>query len=354
MPFAHGSSVRDDCLFHPSPRRFARSVMTSVPFSAARLHGLHDERLQSNIANELFRQHGEGIRTDMTDVTLYDRDPNYIPRVAAVHDMCGYGKCSLTAAIPILSAAGCDVCPVPTALFSAHTRYAVFTFHDTTDILSGYLDAWQKEDVELDGVYSGFLGSPDQVAIIQRLYREYPNALRLVDPVMGDAGEMYPTYTPELCEAMGALADGADVLMPNLTEASILTKRDYPGQDIDEATVNELLGALLKLGAKNVVLKGINHGDGKIVNYMASASTGVAGKIELAHEKLPYMIHGTGDAFASALCGAVMAGRGLAESAEIAGEFVRHAMVSTRNQPHFEDRGVSFELNLGELTDLVK
>ena len=274
--------------------------------------------------------------------------------LAAVHDLCGYGKCSLTAAIPILSAAGCDVCPVPTALFSAHTRYAVFTFHDTTDILSGYLDAWQKEDVELDGVYSGFLGSPDQVAIIQRLYREYPNALRLVDPVMGDAGEMYPTYTPELCEAMGALADGADVLMPNLTEASILTKRDYPGQDIDEATVNELLGALLELGAKNVVLKGIDHGDGKIVNYVASASTGVAGKIELAHEKLPYMIHGTGDAFASALCGAVMAGRGLAESAEIAGEFVRHAMVSTRNQPHFEDRGVSFELNLGELTDLVK
>ena len=215
------------------------------------------------------------------DVTLYDRDPHYIPRVAAVHDMCGYGKCSLTAAIPILSAAGCDVCPVPTALFSAHTKYAVFTFHDTTDILSGYLDAWRKENVELDGVYSGFLGSPDQVSIIQRLYREYPSALRLVDPVMGDAGQMYPTYTPELCEAMGALADGADVLMP-------------------------------------------------------------------------YMIHGTGDAFASALCGAVMAGRGLAESARIAGEFVRHAMESTRNQPHFEERGVSFELDLGELTSLVK
>ena len=154
----------------------------------------------------------------MSDVTLYDRDPKYIPRVAAVHDMCGYGKCSLTAAIPILSAAGCDVCPVPTALFSAHTRYAVFPFHDTTDILSGYLDAWQKEDVELDGVYSGFLGSPDQVAIIQRLYREYPNALRLVDPVMGDAGEMYPTYTPELCEAMGALADGADVVVYSTTK----------------------------------------------------------------------------------------------------------------------------------------
>ena len=114
------------------------------------------------------------------------------------------------------------------------------------------------------------------------------------------------------------------------------------------------MGALLELGAKNVALKGIDHGDGKIINYVASASTGVTGKIELAHDKLPYMIHGTGDAFASALCGAVMAGHGLAESAEIAGEFVRHAMESTRNQPHFEDRGVSFELNLGELTNLVK
>ncbi|KFI91196.1 pyridoxine kinase [Bifidobacterium saguini DSM 23967] len=288
----------------------------------------------------------------MTDVTLYDRDSHYIPRVAAVHDMCGYGKCSLTAAIPILSAAGCDVCPVPTALFSAHTKYKVFTFHDTTDILNGYLDAWQAEDVELDGIYSGFLGSPEQVAIIQRLYREYPNALRLVDPVMGDGGQMYPTYTPELCEAMSALAVGADVLMPNLTEAAILTKTDYPGHDLDDASVNRMLEALLELGAKNVVLKGIDRGDGRIINYVASAATGVEQKIELGHEKLPYMIHGTGDAFASALCGAVLAGRGLAESARIAGEFVRHAMANTRNQPHFEDRGLSFELNLGELTEL--
>ena len=286
----------------------------------------------------------------MTDVTLYDRDPNYIPRVAAVHDMCGYGKCSLTAAIPILSAAGCDVCPVPTALFSAHTRYAVFTFHDTTDILSGYLDAWQKEDVELDGVYSGFLGSPDQVAIIQRLYREYPNALRLVDPVMGDAGEMYPTYTPELCEAMGALADGADVLMPNLTEASILTKRDYLGQDIDEATVNELLGALLELGAKNVVLKGIEHGDGLIHNYVWGDAIDFT---ETTNAKLPYMLHGTGDVFASTLLAAVMAGRDLAEATAFAADFTADAMLISAKQPNFEDRGVSFEPLLGKVTALL-
>ena len=290
----------------------------------------------------------------MNDVILFARDPRYIPRVAAVHDMCGYGKCSLTAAIPILSAAGCDVCPVPTALFSAHTRYEVFTFHDTTEILDGYLDAWRQENVDLDGVYSGFLGSADQVAIIKRLYAEYPHALRLVDPVMGDGGEIYATYTPELCRAMGTLVDGADALMPNLTEASILTGRDYPGQDIDDAQVDEILGALLAAGAKNVVLKGIDRGDGMIRNYVASASTGVAGKQELAHAKLPFMTHGTGDAFASALCGAVMAGRPLAEAANIAGEFVRHAMESTQYQPNHEERGVSFELNLDELTALTR
>jgi pyridoxine kinase len=287
------------------------------------------------------------------DVTLYERDRAYIPRVAAVHDMCGYGKCSLTAAIPILSAAGCDVCPVPTALFSAHTKYPVFTFHDTTDILEGYLDAWQQEGVDLDGVYSGFLGSAQQVAIIQRLYREYPEALKLVDPVMGDGGQMYPTYTTELCAAVSNLANGADVLMPNLTEASLLTDTAYEGQNLDDAQVDTVLDALLALGAKNVVLKGIDRNDGKLRNFVASKQSGVGDKEELAHDKLPYMIHGTGDAFASALCGAVMAGRTLSQSAQIAGEFVRHAMESTRNQPNFEERGVSFELNLGELTHLV-
>ena len=289
----------------------------------------------------------------MDDVILYDRDPHYVPRVAAVHDMCGYGNCSLTAAIPILSAAGCDVCPVPTALFSAHTRYSVFTFHDTTEILDGYLDAWRKENVDLDGVYSGFLGSAEQVEIIKRLYSQYPHALRLVDPVMGDGGEIYATYTPELCEAMGTLVDGADVLMPNLTETSILTKRAYPGRDLSDAEVNDMIDALLDLGAKNVVLKGIDHDDGTIRNYVASADSGASGKQELAHSKLPFMTHGTGDAFASALCGALMAGRPLAESAHIAGEFVRHAMENTQYQPHHDERGVSFELNLDELTQLV-
>lgn len=293
----------------------------------------------------------ETPQTQAAGPVLYSRPEHYIPRIAAVHDMCGYGKCSLTVAIPVLSAAGCDVCPVPTALFSAHTRYPVFTMHDTTDILPGYLDAWRQEGVELDGVYSGFLGAPEQVDIIERLYREYPRALRVVDPVMGDAGQMYTTYTPELCAAMGRLADGADVLTPNITEAGILTGIAYEGQDLDDGQVAAYIDALLGLGAKHVVLKGIDRGDGLLRNYVAGE--GVEGTACCAHGKLPYMLHGTGDLYASALTAAVFAGRGLVEAARFAGEFVRDAMEITRYQPNYQERGVSFEPVLGEVAALL-
>ncbi len=284
---------------------------------------------------------------------LYTRQGAYIPRVAAVHDMCGYGKCSLGVAIPVLSAAGIDVCPVPTALFSAHTKFPVFHMHDTTEMLVPYLDAWREEGIDLDGIYSGFLGSAEQVAVIQRLYREYPNALRIVDPVMGDGGVQYPTYTDELCQAMAALVSGADVLTPNLTEASILTGIPYEGQDVDLAFVQKNIDALLEMGAKTVVLKGVVHeGESVIRNYIASAADG--GKAEeITSELLPYMLHGTGDLFASGLTAAIYAGRDLREAVEFAGELVRDAMKITREQPDFEMRGVSFELVLGNCTALL-
>lgn len=293
------------------------------------------------------------------DRPLYSRDPTYIPRVAAVHDLCGYGKCSLTAAIPILSAAGCDVCPVPTSLFSSHTLFPHFVSLDTTDFISGYMDAWKKIGVHLDAIYSGFLGSAQQVSLIERLYREYPHALRFVDPVMGDDGKMYPTYTQDLCTATKKLVPGADVLMPNLTEASLLTGIQYRGQDVTPAFVTTLLAALLAQGAHAVVLKGIDHGDGFLRNYVATDSqlpdlkAGKPVMSELRHAKLAHMIHGTGDAFASALCAGIMAGKTLEEAARIAGEFVRDAMISTLDQPDYSRRGVSFELVLNRMTALI-
>lgn len=284
---------------------------------------------------------------------LYQREDAYIPRVAAVHDMCGYGKCSLGCAIPVLSTAGVDVCPVPTALFSAHTKFPVFHMHDTTDMLTAYLDAWREEGVELDGVYSGFLGSAEQVAIIQRLYREYANALRIVDPVMGDGGIKYPTYTDELCAAMAQLVNGADVLTPNLTEASILTGIPYEGQDVSVEFVQKNADALLNMGAKTVIIKGVVHeGESIIRNYIASAADGGAVE-EVSSELLPYMLHGTGDLFASALTAAIYTGRTTRDAVDFAGEFVRDAMRVTLEQPDFEMRGVSFEPVLGKITALL-
>ena len=238
----------------------------------------------------------------MEETPLYQREGDYIPRVAAVHDLCGYGKCSLGIAIPVLSAAGIDVCPVPTSLFSAHTKFPTFYMHDTTSMLTDYLNAWREEGIDLDGIYSGFLGSAEQVGAILRLYEEYPKALRIVDPVMGDGGSKYPTYTDEMCEATRGLVDGADVLLPNLTEASILTGIPYEGQDVDMAFVSRMCDALLSMGAKAVVLKGVVHeGEPIIRNYVAYANN--ADKpLEIAGELLPYMLHGTGDLFSISGC----------------------------------------------------
>lgn len=291
--------------------------------------------------------------TTASELRLYTRHGNYIPRVAAVHDLCGYGKCSLGIAIPVLSAAGIDVCPVPTSLFSAHTKFPKFYMHDTTAMLGDYLDAWREEGVELDGIYSGFLGSAEQVGAIRRLYREYPGALRIVDPVMGDGGEKYPTYTDEMCEAMKGLVDGADVLTPNLTEAAILTGVAYAGQNVDDAHVRRTVDALLEMGAKSVVLKGIVRPGEKVIrNYVAVAGEGGAPE-EVASELLPFMLHGTGDLFASGLTAAIFCGRNLRAAVEFAGTLVRDAMAITRDQPNYELRGVSFESVLGDVTALL-
>ena len=296
----------------------------------------------------------------MTDQTtdlpaLYKREGDYIPRVAAVHDLCGYGKCSLGVAIPVLSAAGCDVCPVPTGLFSSHTAFPGFYMHDTTNILQDYINAWKGIGVEIDAIYSGFLGAPEQVDLIRELYAMYPNALRVVDPVMADHGKVYPTYTPELCAAMAELAAGADILTPNLTEAAIILGEpigdDWAGTDISDEEAHRIVAALVAKGAKHVVLKGIQRkGENVIRNFVGGIDCETH---ELSNEYLPYMLHGTGDVYASCLLAAIMAGRTLEEAVRFAGDFTHDAMIVSAKQPDFKNRGVSFEPLLGKVAQLL-
>lgn len=293
------------------------------------------------------------MTTYSEETILYDRsaNPNYIPRVAAVHDLCGYGKCSLGVAIPIISAGGCDVCPVPTGIFSSHTAFPGWYMHDTTAILSDYLTAWKTIDVELDAIYSGFLGAPEQVDIIRTLYAEHPKALRVVDPVMADHGKVYPTYTPELCSAMADLACDADILTPNLTEAAIILGEEWHGTDISDDEAKRMIDALLARGAKNVVLKGIQRGDGVIRNFVAGVDTDI---YEASNEYLPYMLHGTGDVYCSSLLAAIMTGKTLESAVDFAGKITHDAMIVSAHQPNFEARGVSFEPLLGDVAALLK
>ena len=283
---------------------------------------------------------------------LYKREGAYIPRVAAVHDLCGYGKCSLGVAIPVLSAAGCDVCPVPTGLFSSHTAFPGWYMHDTTEMLSDYLAAWGNIGVEIDAVYSGFLGAAEQVETIRNLYKTYPNALRIVDPVMADHGKIYPTYTPELCEVMVSLASDADVLTPNLTEAAIILGEEWQGTNISDEEAHRIIKALLDRGAKNVVLKGIQReGETIIRNFFGGIDCEIS---EVNNEYLPYMLHGTGDVYCSCLLAALMAGRNLKEAVEFAGNFTHDAMIVSAKQPDFKSRGVSFEPLLGNVSKLLQ
>lgn len=228
--------------------------------------------------------------------------------------------------------------------------------HDTTDILPDYLNAWKGIDVDIDAIYSGFLGAPEQVDIIKSLYATYPNAIKMVDPVMADHGKVYPTYTPELCDAMADLACHADILTPNLTEAAIILGEpigdDWKGTDISDEEARRIVKALLDKGAKNVVLKGIKReGEDVIRNFVGSADS--EDVIEVSNKYLPYMLHGTGDVYASCVLAGIMAGRSLVDSVAFAGEFVHDAMLVSAEQPNFKERGVSFEPLLGKVTVLL-
>ena len=245
---------------------------------------------------------------------------------------------------------------MPTGLFSSHTAFPGFYMHDTTNILQDYINAWKGIGVEIDAIYSGFLGAPEQVDLIRELYAMYPNALRVVDPVMADHGKVYPTYTPELCAAMAELAAGADILTPNLTEAAIILDEpigdDWAGTDISDEEAHRIVAALVAKGAKHVVLKGIQReGENVIRNFVGGIDCETH---ELSNEYLPYMLHGTGDVYASCLLAAIMAGRTLEEAVRFAGDFTHDAMIVSAKQPNFQERGVSFELLLGKVSDLLK
>ena len=271
------------------------------------------------------------------------------PRIAAIHDLSCFGRCSLTIALPVLSAMGCQCCPVPTALLSAHTGFSGNTFLDLTTEMDRIADHWIAMDLQFDAIYSGFLGSADQVDTVARFFNTFKKSSTavIVDPVMGDHGTAYRTCTPELCRGMRVLAENSDVITPNLTEAALLLDRPY--EEIRQADAYEVVRRLSLGGRRSVVLTGYSSEPGQTGTLCFDRDSGESKAVQTPRE--PQDFSGTGDLFASVLAGGVARGVPLFQAAQAAADFVRDCIARTLAEGLTEQDGVDFEPLLGQLTN---
>ena len=270
------------------------------------------------------------------------------PRIAAIHDLSCFGRCSLTIALPVLSAMGCQCCPLPTALLSAHTGFSGNTFLDLTVEMGRIADHWTAMDLQFDAIYSGFLGSADQVDTVARFFDTFKKSdtAVIVDPVMGDHGTAYRTCTPELCRGMRVLAENADVITPNLTEAALLLDRPY--EEIRQADAYEVVRRLSLGGRRSVVLTGYFSEPGQTGALCFDRDSGESKAVQTPRE--PQDFSGTGDLFASVLAGGAARGVPLFQAAQAAADFVRDCIARTLAEGLTEQDGVDFEPLLGQLT----
>ncbi len=198
-------------------------------------------------------------------------------RVLAVHDLCSFGRCSLTAAIPVISAMGMQVCPLPTAFFSNNLTYGEFTFHDFTDKMTGFMDRWEKLGFRYDAVYSGFLASVEQIEVVRDAARRFASregALVVVDPAMGDDGKLYPVFGPEYVEAMRTLVKEATLITPNFTEACFLLGESCGTEVPSSEALRAMTEKLAALGAKQVVITSVPAGENEIKVVSFDSVTG--------------------------------------------------------------------------------
>ena len=274
------------------------------------------------------------------------------PLVAAVNDLSGFGRCSLTAAIPVLSAMGCQVCPLPTALLSAHTGYPDPYIYDFTEHMAGYLAHWQRLGLRFSAVFTGFLGSEEQAALLEPFVQaaRQDGALTVVDPAMADHGRLYSTCTPALARAMRRLLGAATVTTPNLTEACLLTDTDFSALSAlpDEArrpAIEAVGQRLLALGCRAAVITGIPEG-GCLVNGVFAHGRPAEW---LRVKRVARSFAGTGDVFSAVLCGEMLRLDDLHAAVERAAAFVYRAAAYTAAADAPEQGGIMFEPFLGEL-----
>jgi len=271
-------------------------------------------------------------------------------RLLTVQDISCVGQCSLTVALPIISACGIETCVLPSAVLSTHTAgFSGYTFRDLTEDMPDIRKHWQKEGIAFDAVYTGYLGSTKQIEYVSDIFRTMgkEGSVNIVDPAMADNGKLYPGFDNAFVESMKGLCAQADYLVPNITEACMLTGVEYR-TEYDKEYVIQLCEKLAELGAKTIVLTGIGYSENK---------TGVVvfenGELSYyEHDKLGKGCHGTGDIYASAFTGALVRGKSAFEAAKIAADYtVKCIEVSQKDEAHWY--GARFEPVLAELIKAV-
>jgi len=277
-----------------------------------------------------------------------------LKRIAAIHDISGFGKCSLTVASPIISAAGIEVSVLPTAVLSTHTGgFTGFTYRDLTEDMQPIADHWKSLNIGFDAIYTGFLGSFEQLNLVTNFFKSFKTEenLILVDPVMADNGELYKIFSPEFAIGMRKLCEKADIIVPNLTEAALLLGESYNPGPYTHSYIEGILKKLSDLGPQKVVLTGVFFNDEEL-----GAATYDSNCDKISYyfeERVPGYYHGTGDVFGSALLAAILNDFPLDEAAAIAVRFTVSSIRKTAQAGTDIRFGVNFEQTIPELLNFL-
>ena len=274
-------------------------------------------------------------------------------RILTIQDISCLGKCSLTVALPLLSAMGVETVILPTAVLSTHTMFSGFTCKDLSDQLGPITEHWKKEDITFDAIYTGYLGTEEEIETVKEIIRTFrgPETLVFVDPAMGDNGKLYPAFDEQYAKKNATLCAVADVIVPNLTEASFMTGLPYR-EEYEEDYVRRMLQALTGLGCRTAILTGVSLEPGKTgaMGYDSSA-----GEYFLyQNDKIPAQYHGTGDIFSSVAVGGLLRGLSRQDAIRLAADYTARIIDVTRHNPQNPWYGVDFEATIPELTDTLR
>ena len=282
-------------------------------------------------------------------------------RVLTIQDISCVGKCSLTAAIPVISAMGIEVCPLPTAILSNHTAFSSFSFLDLTDKIPEILNEWKKQGFHFDAIYTGYLGSIKQIDLVHKILDEFAqnDTLVVIDPCMADNGKLYTGFSQDFVQQMAKLCGRANVILPNMTEACFLVNQDYDFLVQTNESITKVMAKLLSLGAKQVILKGVEFSKEKIGvaycsqklfdNNFSTNENNMEDMNIYFHHRYDENFHGTGDVFASAVTGALVLKKDIKDAVKIACDFVQESIECTLLNPNYNWYGVDFESALRNL-----